>query len=97
MRFADGPPKMWHITLKSGNTIELWAESFATEPVDDHWIFSIFAEATDEELQAIRTEWRTDPPSQQCYVTVARNPVHEVESILGGWALPDAPAASTDQ
>lgn len=36
MNFAAGPPTLWRVTLTSGAKIELWADCFATEPVDGH-------------------------------------------------------------
>lgn len=85
---------MWQVTLKSGAKIELWADGYSTEPIDEHWVFDVLVDATREEQREVRVASQTIPPSQRCSVVVARIPVDEVTAIVGGWPLsvdPDAP------
>jgi len=94
MRFAAGPPHIWHIGLTSGAVLEVWADSYATEPVDGHWQFSVLVDASVEEQREVRVSAYTDPPSQRCEMVVARIPIDEVETINGGWSLSDEPNLS---
>lgn len=87
---------MWRVTLRTGAEMELWADSYSTEPVDDHWEFGILADATPDEQQQIRIDGRTVPRSDRCNVIVARIPVSEVDSIEGGWPLTEDPRLSND-
>jgi hypothetical protein len=82
MEFAAGTPSRWFVTLKSGSTIEIWADSYSEE--SDHFLFDMYVLASPVEQQHVEVTSRSPGSVNNVLIVAARVPTVEVESIWGG-------------
>ncbi|WP_406270830.1 hypothetical protein OH799_29535 [Nocardia sp. NBC_00881] len=68
--------------MKSGSTIELWADAYREE--SDHYVFSAFVHASLDEQRHVEVESRGAGKGENVVIVMARVPTVEVESINGG-------------
>lgn len=82
METAAGVPQQWRITLKSGQTLGLLADSYEEE--GEHYVFNVLVNASEEEQSDdhLVITARTPSNSERVLVAVAMIPVSEVEKIL---------------
>jgi len=83
MEFAAGPPSQWLVTLKSGAVIQIAADAYTEEA--GHALFSVLADATAEEQQAIKVLAAPPAGGRRVDFLVAKVPSNEVASVAGGW------------
>jgi hypothetical protein len=94
MEFAAGPPSRWFVTLKSGSTMEIWADGYSEET--DHFLFDAYVHATLAEQRHVEVTGRSPADAENVLIVMARVPAVDVESIWGGPVDPeDAHAEDT--
>jgi hypothetical protein len=82
VEFATGTPSRWFVRLKTGATIELWADSYSEE--SDHFLFDTYVHASDEEQQCVDVTARSPIGGPKVLIVAARIPKSEVEDVWGG-------------
>jgi hypothetical protein len=87
MEFSAGPPSRWFVTLKSGSTIEIWADSYSEEA--DHFLFDAYVRASVAEQQHVEVTSRSPANAENVLIVIARVPTAEVDSIWGGPVDPE--------
>ncbi|MFH9348703.1 hypothetical protein [Kitasatospora sp. NPDC017646] len=79
MEFVAGPPARWHLTLRDGSLLELWADGYGIE--DGAYEFSVLVRATEEEQgKADVVAWTPADP-RRVMVAVARLATGSVQNV----------------
>jgi hypothetical protein len=73
------PPPYWRVSLRNGTEIVLWADAYGE--TDDHHVFSLLVEATDDELKELRVERFAPNRPDMAWALVARIPSAEVVEV----------------
>ncbi|GAA2995530.1 hypothetical protein GCM10020229_05090 [Kitasatospora albolonga] len=79
MEFAAGVPSAWHVTLRSGALIELWADAYAMEK--DAYVFSVLVRAAAAEQAELEVSARTPTDPDRIDIVVARLPRSEARQL----------------
>ncbi|CAM5302567.1 hypothetical protein AB0F92_22805 [Kitasatospora aureofaciens] len=79
MEFVAGPPARWHLTLKDGTLLELWADGYGI--VNGAYEFSALVRATEEEQGQAHVLARTPSDSHRVMVAVARLATGSVQDV----------------
>ncbi|MFF2074261.1 hypothetical protein ACFVXG_05820 [Kitasatospora sp. NPDC058162] len=79
MEYEAGPPTRWHLTLRDGALLELWADGYRVE--DGAYEFSVLVRATAEEQAGAEVLARTPADPRRVMVAVARLATASVQDV----------------
>ncbi|MBD0692027.1 hypothetical protein [Streptomyces sp. CBMA123] len=79
MEYEAGPPTRWHLTLRDGAVLELWADGYGIE--DGAYEFSVLVRATEEEQGGAEVVARTPADPGRVMVAVARLATASVQDV----------------
>ena len=83
VEYAAGPPSRWSLTHReTGETIEVWADSYHEE--DGYFVFSVLVDATLDEQTGLDITGRTPSNPERVIATVARIPATTIQRPHGG-------------
>jgi hypothetical protein len=78
MRLAMTPP-YWRVRLRDGTELVLWADAFGEN--DDHHVFLLVVEATDDEVKELHVERFAPNRPDTFWAVVATIPSAEVVEV----------------
>jgi len=78
---SHDPLELWYVTLKDGEVVSVWADSFSED--DGNYVFGALVDASRDEQEYPNIEITNRTPSNpdRVVVTVARFPCSAVASI----------------
>lgn len=79
MEFTAGPPLPWHVTLRCGTVVELWADGYSIEA--GTYVFSLLVRASPEDQAELDVTARTPSDPDRVGVAVARISLAAVQEL----------------